>query len=152
MASLRADESGVQPTPLTVQPILNSSPRPVAPRCVLKISASDCETAVLPIAMNFACCKLGRSGDRSIDVTARQNIFSRAGCLPIGQHCRQNCMGWLASVRSIRPRMVRCVCCWTWRTIQYQWTLLEGINDSDEEIEGIVRLLSGKYAMMNLIP
>ncbi len=36
--------------------------------------------------------------------------------------------------------------------IQYQWTLLEGINDSDEEVEGIVRLLSGKYAMMNLIP
>jgi 23S rRNA (adenine2503-C2)-methyltransferase len=36
--------------------------------------------------------------------------------------------------------------------IQYQWTLLDGINDSDEEVEGIVRLLSGKYAMMNLIP
>ena len=36
--------------------------------------------------------------------------------------------------------------------IQYQWTLLEGINDSDEELEGIVRLLSGKFAMMNFIP
>lgn len=36
--------------------------------------------------------------------------------------------------------------------IQYQWTLLEGINDSDEEIEGIVRLLTGKYALMNFIP
>ncbi|HRE18452.1 MAG TPA: RNA methyltransferase [Rhodocyclaceae bacterium] len=36
--------------------------------------------------------------------------------------------------------------------IQYQWTLLEGINDSDEELEGIVRLLKGKYAMMNFIP
>lgn len=36
--------------------------------------------------------------------------------------------------------------------IQYQWTLLEGVNDSDEEVEGIVRLLSGKYAMMNFIP
>ncbi|HES75812.1 MAG TPA: RNA methyltransferase [bacterium] len=36
--------------------------------------------------------------------------------------------------------------------IQYQWTLLAGINDSEEELEGIVRLLSGKYAMMNLIP
>jgi len=36
--------------------------------------------------------------------------------------------------------------------IQYQWTLLDGINDSEEEIEGIVRLLSGKYAVMNLIP
>jgi 23S rRNA (adenine2503-C2)-methyltransferase len=36
--------------------------------------------------------------------------------------------------------------------IQYQWTLLDGINDSDAEIEGIVRLLAGKYAVMNLIP
>lgn len=36
--------------------------------------------------------------------------------------------------------------------IQYQWTLLAGVNDSDEEQDGIVRLLSGKYAVMNLIP
>ena len=36
--------------------------------------------------------------------------------------------------------------------IQYQWTLLEGINDSDDEMDGIVRLLTGKYAIMNLIP
>ncbi|HZV53672.1 MAG TPA: RNA methyltransferase [Rhodocyclaceae bacterium] len=36
--------------------------------------------------------------------------------------------------------------------IQYQWTLLEGVNDSDEELDGIVRLLAGKYAVMNLIP
>jgi 23S rRNA (adenine2503-C2)-methyltransferase len=36
--------------------------------------------------------------------------------------------------------------------IQYQWTLLEGINDSEEEIEGLVRLLHGKYAILNLIP
>jgi 23S rRNA (adenine2503-C2)-methyltransferase len=36
--------------------------------------------------------------------------------------------------------------------IQYQWTLLDGINDSEEEMDGIVRLLTGKYAMMNLIP
>ena len=36
--------------------------------------------------------------------------------------------------------------------IQYQWTLIEGVNDSEEEIEGIVRLLHGKYALMNMIP
>jgi 23S rRNA (adenine2503-C2)-methyltransferase len=36
--------------------------------------------------------------------------------------------------------------------IQYQWTLLQGINDTDEEIEGLVRLLHGKYAIFNLIP
>jgi 23S rRNA (adenine2503-C2)-methyltransferase len=36
--------------------------------------------------------------------------------------------------------------------IQYQWTLLEGVNDGDDERDGIVRLLAGKYAVMNLIP
>jgi 23S rRNA (adenine2503-C2)-methyltransferase len=36
--------------------------------------------------------------------------------------------------------------------IQYQWTLLEGVNDSDRELAGIVRLLAGKYAILNLIP
>jgi len=36
--------------------------------------------------------------------------------------------------------------------IQYQWTLIEGVNDNEEEIEGIVRLLKGKYALMNMIP
>ena len=36
--------------------------------------------------------------------------------------------------------------------IQYQWTLIEGVNDSAEEIDGIVRLLKGKYALMNMIP
>ncbi|WP_298931148.1 RNA methyltransferase [uncultured Ramlibacter sp.] len=36
--------------------------------------------------------------------------------------------------------------------IQYQWTLLDGVNDTEEEVEGIVRLLTGKYAVMNMIP
>lgn len=36
--------------------------------------------------------------------------------------------------------------------IQYQWTLLDGVNDTEEELDGIVRLLTGKYAIMNLIP
>mgnify|MGYP000895074892 CR=1 FL=1 len=36
--------------------------------------------------------------------------------------------------------------------IQYQWTLLEGVNDTEEEMDNIVRLLTGKYAIMNLIP
>ena len=36
--------------------------------------------------------------------------------------------------------------------IQYQWTLLEGINDGDDELDGIVALLKGKYAVMNFIP
>lgn len=36
--------------------------------------------------------------------------------------------------------------------IQYQWTLLEGVNDGEEELEGIVRLLAGKYGVLNMIP
>lgn len=36
--------------------------------------------------------------------------------------------------------------------VQYQWTLLAGVNDSGEELENIVRLLRGKYAMLNVIP
>jgi len=36
--------------------------------------------------------------------------------------------------------------------IQYQWTLLAGINDGDDEVDGIAGLLAGKYAVMNLIP
>lgn len=36
--------------------------------------------------------------------------------------------------------------------IQYQWTLIEGVNDTADEVAGIVRLLKGRYAVMNLIP
>ncbi len=35
---------------------------------------------------------------------------------------------------------------------QYQWTLIEGINDSDEELERIAVLLKGKHAVLNFIP
>jgi 23S rRNA (adenine2503-C2)-methyltransferase len=36
--------------------------------------------------------------------------------------------------------------------IQFQWTLLAGVNDGDDEIDGIAELLAGKYAVMNMIP
>lgn len=36
--------------------------------------------------------------------------------------------------------------------IQYQWTLLAGINDSQDEMDAIVRLLKGKFGVLNLIP
>jgi 23S rRNA (adenine2503-C2)-methyltransferase len=36
--------------------------------------------------------------------------------------------------------------------IQYQWTLIEGLNDSDQEIERLTQLLKGKHAILNLIP
>ncbi len=35
---------------------------------------------------------------------------------------------------------------------QYQWTLLDGINDGAAEIDGIAELLGGRYAILNLIP
>jgi 23S rRNA (adenine2503-C2)-methyltransferase len=40
----------------------------------------------------------------------------------------------------------------TGHPIQYQWTLLEGINDSDDELDALIGLLAGKYAIMNFIP
>ncbi len=40
----------------------------------------------------------------------------------------------------------------TGHPIQYQWTLLEGVNDGADEIEGIATLLAGHHAMINLIP
>jgi 23S rRNA (adenine2503-C2)-methyltransferase len=36
--------------------------------------------------------------------------------------------------------------------VQYQWTLIEGVNDGNAEVERIVQLLSGRYAIMNFIP
>jgi 23S rRNA (adenine2503-C2)-methyltransferase len=36
--------------------------------------------------------------------------------------------------------------------IQYQWTLMAGVNDGEDEIEGIVRLLAGRYGVLNMIP
>jgi 23S rRNA (adenine2503-C2)-methyltransferase len=36
--------------------------------------------------------------------------------------------------------------------VQFQWTLIEGVNDSDAELERIARLLKDKYAIMNFIP
>ncbi|MCS0584502.1 RNA methyltransferase [Massilia pinisoli] len=36
--------------------------------------------------------------------------------------------------------------------IQYQWTLLDGVNDGADELEALVDLLRGKYAVLNMIP
>ena len=36
--------------------------------------------------------------------------------------------------------------------VQYQWTLMEGVNDGEDEMDGIVALLQGKYAVLNMIP
>jgi 23S rRNA (adenine2503-C2)-methyltransferase len=36
--------------------------------------------------------------------------------------------------------------------VQFQWTLLDGVNDGMEEMDGIVALLKGKHAVLNMIP
>jgi 23S rRNA (adenine2503-C2)-methyltransferase len=36
--------------------------------------------------------------------------------------------------------------------VQLQWTLLAGINDTDEELDALATLLAGKYMVLNLIP
>ncbi|MFT7723524.1 MAG: RNA methyltransferase [Roseateles sp.] len=36
--------------------------------------------------------------------------------------------------------------------VQYQWTLLDGVNDGADELDGIVRLLKGRYGLLNMIP
>ena len=35
---------------------------------------------------------------------------------------------------------------------QVQWTLLAGVNDGDDELQGLVQLLRGRHLMLNLIP
>ena len=35
---------------------------------------------------------------------------------------------------------------------QIQWTLIEGVNDGDDEVEGLVARLRGRYAILNMIP
>lgn len=40
----------------------------------------------------------------------------------------------------------------TGHPIQYQWTLLEGVNDSDAELERLAGWLAGHYAVVNFIP
>lgn len=36
--------------------------------------------------------------------------------------------------------------------IQYQWTLIKGINDGDDELRNLEQLLKGKFALINFIP
>jgi 23S rRNA (adenine2503-C2)-methyltransferase len=35
---------------------------------------------------------------------------------------------------------------------QLQWTLLDGVNDGPDEVDGLARLLTGHHAIVNLIP
>jgi 23S rRNA (adenine2503-C2)-methyltransferase len=39
----------------------------------------------------------------------------------------------------------------TW-PVQYQWTLIEGVNDGDAEVDRLAELMRGKYGVVNFIP
>ena len=36
--------------------------------------------------------------------------------------------------------------------VQYQWTLLAGVNDGDDELDALVPMLRGRRAILNMIP
>ncbi len=36
--------------------------------------------------------------------------------------------------------------------LQVQWTLIDGVNDSDDDVDGLVALLRGRHAILNMIP
>ena len=36
--------------------------------------------------------------------------------------------------------------------VQVQWTLIAGVNDRDEDVDALARLIGGRHAMVNLIP
>ena len=36
--------------------------------------------------------------------------------------------------------------------VQYQWTLLAGVNDGEDELQGLEKLLQGRFGMLNIIP
>lgn len=53
------------------------------------------------------------------------------------------------------PRIIERAESWARTTgypVQYEWTLMHGVNDSFEEIDRLAELLQGKYAMVNFIP
>jgi 23S rRNA (adenine2503-C2)-methyltransferase len=40
----------------------------------------------------------------------------------------------------------------TGHPVQYQWTLIEGVNDGDGELARITELLQGRHGILNFIP
>jgi 23S rRNA (adenine2503-C2)-methyltransferase len=70
------------------------------------------------------------------DDALRRQLLPRAPCMTVGELIDQG------------ERYARAV----HYPIQYQWTLIAGVNDGDVEIERIVECLRGKYAILNLIP
>lgn len=63
---------------------------------------------------------------------------------------------WLPRAPQVSPReLVEAADAYARATgypLQVQWTLIAGLNDTREEIDGLVELLHGRYAVLNLIP
>ena len=60
-----------------------------------------------------------------------------------------------SGARMTVPRIIERAESWARTTgypVQYEWTLMHGVNDSFEEIDRLAELLQGKYAMVNFIP
>jgi len=95
-------------------------------------------------------------GDRRVFERLPQGRVKPALALSLHSTCAERRAKLLPRAARIDPdelvELGECYARATHYPIQYQWTLLEGINDSDEELDGIVRLLAGKYAVMNFIP
>jgi 23S rRNA (adenine2503-C2)-methyltransferase len=68
--------------------------------------------------------------------TLRRELLPRAPCITVDELIEQG----ERYARAVRY------------PIQYQWTLMAGVNDGDDEIEGIVAKLRGKHAILNMIP
>ncbi len=72
----------------------------------------------------------------STDDARRAHLLPRAPRLPV------------ATLAAEAERYARA----TGYPTQYQWTLLDGVNDGDDEVDGVARLLAGHHAILNLIP
>lgn len=51
--------------------------------------------------------------------------------------------------------LVEAACAWGEKSgypVQFEWTLISGINDSFEEMDRLAALIKGRYAMVNFIP
>jgi 23S rRNA (adenine2503-C2)-methyltransferase len=99
---------------------------------------------------------LSTVGDRRVMERLPQGRVKPALALSLHSTCAKRRAMLLPRAPRIDPAELvalgECYARATHYPIQYQWTLLAGINDGDDELDGIVRLLAGRYAVMNFIP
>ena len=100
------------------------------------------QTCALPISRAFERLPLGRVKPALALSLHTTRAELREQLLPRAPRLRPDELVEAAEVYARR----------TGYPVQLQWTLLAGINDGDDEIEGLVRLLTGKFMVLNLIP